>query len=117
MNTNLFITVNGHAGTGKSTITKIIKDALEEMGFEVNVENEDSYIIDFSMHQEERIKSIKEKFPKLTIKQNQLKTSSNKKTNCKYPDWEGGLTSGEHILDKDGYCNICGEKEILTEKL
>ena len=28
---------------------------------------------------------------------------------CVYPDWEGGLIRGDHIRDKDGFCNICGD--------
>ncbi len=72
MKKQLYITVNGSALSGKSTITQIIKDALEEKGFNVNLENEDRYILDFKMHQEERIKSIKEEFPEIIIKQIQL---------------------------------------------
>ncbi len=29
---------------------------------------------------------------------------------CTYPDWEGKMIVGKHSLDKDGFCNICGEK-------
>ena len=29
---------------------------------------------------------------------------------CKYPDFEGGIETGLHDLDKDNYCNICGLK-------
>ncbi len=28
---------------------------------------------------------------------------------CLYPDWEGGMTSGNHTFDKDGFCIICGQ--------
>ncbi len=33
-----------------------------------------------------------------------------KQSDCKYPDWEGGLIVGPHQLDKDSFCDICGEK-------
>jgi len=31
-----------------------------------------------------------------------------KKSECVYPDWEGGFIVGKHHFDNDGYCVICG---------
>lgn len=35
---------------------------------------------------------------------------------CLYPDGEGGLIRGEHSLDKDEFCNICGQLVIKPKK-
>lgn len=36
---------------------------------------------------------------------------------CYYPDWEGGIITGEHRFHRDGYCVFCGEKkQIILDK-
>lgn len=37
-------------------------------------------------------------------------------TDCKYPDWEGNVITEKHVIGKDGYCAVCGEK-IMTDWL
>jgi len=33
------------------------------------------------------------------------------RTDCIYPDWEGGYTAGKHLMDNDGYCRVCGMRQ------
>lgn len=35
---------------------------------------------------------------------------------CRYPDWEGGIIKAYHLIGKDGFCIICGEKINRKEK-
>ncbi len=66
MEKELYITINGTIGSGKTTLSLIIKKALEDNGFQTIIKGEDSININ---NLNKKIKSLKEKFPIIKIKQ------------------------------------------------
>jgi thymidylate kinase len=71
---DLFITINGTIRSGKTTLLKIITEALSTKGFTVLIENEDSDLNKTftSEINEKRLNNVKEKFPTIPIKINNL---------------------------------------------
>jgi len=67
MEKDLYITINGTIGAGKTTLASIIRKALEDNGFETITEGEDSFVGKDNLNK--KIKSVKEKFPIIKIKQ------------------------------------------------
>jgi deoxyadenosine/deoxycytidine kinase len=50
--TELKITVSGPVKSGKSTVTRLIKESLDRFGIPVLIENEDSKVADVQTHTE-----------------------------------------------------------------
>jgi thymidylate kinase len=74
MEKDLYITINGSNGTGKTTLTSIIKKALEDNGFQTIIEGEDSINTNYDKRLNLlRIESIKNNFPIIKIKQFHIK--------------------------------------------
>ena len=68
----LEIVISGTAGSGKTTIAKIVADALAARGFKPTIEDQEKLsvygLVHFSERQEQRIRSLTAKNPSVQIR-------------------------------------------------
>ena len=64
----LKIIIEGTAGSGKTTVAKIVSDALAAWGFKPTVQDQEPLLPSFSERQEKRIRSLVAKNPSVQIR-------------------------------------------------